>query len=224
MEKKLVLAITIAVLGFSGCGEGATVQEPCDPGTREENGLCVADEKLVCGKGTAEKDGECVPVAPMTMDEKDMQCALKYGFQTCYTDKDGDGVGITKISVSLHCKGTCALWGMATRRGDCDDKDANSYPGSYEQCDGKDNDCDGKVDEGCTGSPCTLDSECQDGICSALGYTSDWKPAGACLKMCRSTTKLCPPLSTCAQTWDDDRGDAYDKWSCVPTTLTLLPN
>jgi hypothetical protein len=32
---------------------------------------------------------------------------------------------------------------------DCDDRDATVYPGAYEECDGKDNDCDPQVDEGC---------------------------------------------------------------------------
>jgi hypothetical protein len=35
---------------------------------------------------------------------------------------------------------------------DCDDDDADNYPGNTEICDGQDNDCDGAVDEGC--EPC----------------------------------------------------------------------
>lgn len=33
--------------------------------------------------------------------------------------------------------------------GDCDDNDATVYPGQFEFCDGRDNNCDGHVDEGC---------------------------------------------------------------------------
>ncbi|NNE25552.1 MAG: hypothetical protein HKN09_01795 [Saprospiraceae bacterium] len=33
---------------------------------------------------------------------------------------------------------------------DCDDNDANNYPGNTEVCDGQDNDCDGLTDEGLT--------------------------------------------------------------------------
>ena len=32
---------------------------------------------------------------------------------------------------------------------DCDDASAAVFPGASETCDGKDNDCDGEVDEGC---------------------------------------------------------------------------
>src|SRR3990167_128149 len=44
-------------------------------------------------------------------------------------DTDGDGVN------------TCA--------GDCNDDDPAIYPGAAEGCDGRDNNCDGQVDEGC---------------------------------------------------------------------------
>ncbi|MCP3977973.1 MAG: hypothetical protein GY716_01400 [bacterium] len=37
--------------------------------------------------------------------------------------------------------------GVATCDGDCDDTDAEVYPGNTDLCDGKDNDCDGLVDE-----------------------------------------------------------------------------
>ena len=39
--------------------------------------------------------------------------------------------------------------GFTLVEGDCDDTNASIYPGAYEECDGKDNDCDGEIDEGC---------------------------------------------------------------------------
>jgi hypothetical protein len=38
--------------------------------------------------------------------------------------------------------------GYSTTQGDCNDADASIYPGAAEQCDGKDNDCDGQIDDG----------------------------------------------------------------------------
>jgi hypothetical protein len=38
--------------------------------------------------------------------------------------------------------------GFTPDSGDCDDTDANTYPGATEILDGKDNDCDGEIDEG----------------------------------------------------------------------------
>lgn len=226
MRNTMVCALFSIVLASCGGEDGLP---PCYSGYHDEGGVCV--ENLACGEDTHEKDGKCVPddtltcgkdtkrvgnqCVPLSMDEQDMACAMAKGFQTCYTDKDGDGWGISEISVSLHCKGTCGLWGMASQRGDCDDKDVGAYPRAYEQCDKKDNDCDGEVDEGCSGYACALDSECAlDLQCSALGYTSDWKPAGKCLVSCRSTTKHCPPLFTCTLT-----DFVNSRWSCVPFNI-----
>ena len=39
--------------------------------------------------------------------------------------------------------------GVSIAEGDCDDSDPSIKPGAVEICDGKDNDCDGQVDEGC---------------------------------------------------------------------------
>ncbi len=60
---------------------------------------------------------------------------------TWYADGDGDGYGDAAMAVE-DC---IAPSGTTSDSSDCDDGDADAYPGAPELCDGLDNDCDGVV-------------------------------------------------------------------------------
>ena len=63
---------------------------------------------------------------------------------TWYADSDGDGFGAADYSAQ-HCD---APSGYVSDDTDCDDGDADTWPGASEVCDDEDDDCDGSVDEG----------------------------------------------------------------------------
>ncbi len=63
---------------------------------------------------------------------------------TWYADADGDGYGDAEVSVE-SCDGPAD---HVPNANDCDDADAAVYPSAPEVCDGIDNNCDGRVDEG----------------------------------------------------------------------------
>lgn len=68
---------------------------------------------------------------------------------TLYVDADGDGYDGGTLSV---CYGAAppAGYALSSKGGDCNDNDKTIYAGAPELCDGKDNDCNGSVDEGCS--------------------------------------------------------------------------
>ncbi len=66
-----------------------------------------------------------------------------YDLLTWYQDSDGDGFGNASVSQEANSQPT----GYVSDNTDCDDTEANAYPGNTEVCDGIDNDCDGLVDD-----------------------------------------------------------------------------
>jgi len=80
-----------------------------------------------------DSDNTVYPGAPELCDGKDNDCDGQTD-EGLSTDSDGDG---------HYTPGSCL-----TPNDDCDDSDNTVYPGAPELCDGKDNDCDGQIDEG----------------------------------------------------------------------------
>ncbi len=63
---------------------------------------------------------------------------------TWYADADGDGFG---DAVGTPVQACAAPEGHVANGTDCDDTDADTFPGATEYCDGADDDCDAAIDE-----------------------------------------------------------------------------
>lgn len=94
---------------------------------------------------------------------------------TYYLDSDGDGFGDSASAVTA-CEppsGDHILTG-----GDCDDSNADIYPGATELCDGLDNNCSGTIDDG--SNMCGADQSCQDGGCCDESYLGGPNGGNSC--------------------------------------------
>ncbi len=92
-----------------------------------------ADQPEVCGNGL---DDDC------TGSQNDLNAL---GCTDFYTDTDSDGWGTAPKKCLCFSEGATT----AGKVGDCDDNDKTKNPGLTELCNGKDDDCDFDVDEGC---------------------------------------------------------------------------
>ncbi|MBK9491794.1 MAG: putative metal-binding motif-containing protein [Haliscomenobacter sp.] len=126
-------------LDGDGYGEAVAFIDACAPSglyTATVAGDCIAN------------DADINPGATEICDGKDNDCngQIDEGVSTrYYYDFDGDGYGEAVAFIDA-----CAPSGLytATVAGDCIADDADINPGATEICDGKDNDCNGQIDEG----------------------------------------------------------------------------
>ncbi|MDP2307139.1 MAG: putative metal-binding motif-containing protein, partial [Pseudomonadota bacterium] len=151
---RLPLSLSLALL-FAACDGSNTTPDDKDKDPDDTGEVVGGDED---GDGFRPSEGDCddnnsevYPTAEEACNGLDDNCdgAVDEGVDgTFYQDFDGDGFGDESVSV-VAC---VAPSGYVESGTDCDDSEPDSYPGGVEVCDEIDNNCDGAVDEGVTGS------------------------------------------------------------------------
>ncbi len=125
----------------SGCGDKDSIIDDDTGSTVQDADGDGFDTDSDCD----DQDAQVFPGAEEVCDEKDNDCDGEVDEDvstTWYPDLDGDGWGDEDEAI-VGCDQPS---GTVAEPGDCDDGDAESYPGADERCDGLDNDCDGEVD------------------------------------------------------------------------------
>mgnify|MGYP001583591971 FL=1 len=126
------------------CTSGQTIS--CYTGATETKGvgICKAGIQTCTNGQWGACVGEVLPTAEICGDGKDNNCdgQVDEGCAVC-EDKDGDGYYAYN---PISCP----------QGNDCNDNDPTIYPGAKEICDGKDNNCDGQIDETCLGNQCGI--------------------------------------------------------------------
>jgi len=157
------IAVWAVVVGLAmGCG-GDKGAEDCEESEKiatyideDGDGFGLADsiEQTCTAAGRATASGDCddteplaFPGNPEVCDDVDNDCNSEVddgmGLETLFADNDADGFGNAADSIE-SCMSPS---GYVTDDTDCDDTNADAYPGGVEVCDGADNDCNSLTDD-----------------------------------------------------------------------------
>ncbi|MFH1467174.1 MAG: MopE-related protein, partial [Pseudomonadota bacterium] len=147
---------------------------------RDEDGWGDAsppEPRVTPGTDCDDGDAALRPDAPEDCDGVDQDCdglVDDGAFATVFPDADGDGYGDAAAGLEVCMPPS----GWLLVGDDCDDTDPEVHPGATEWCDGRDNDCDGLVDDAVTWIHVFPDAD-GDGWGETAGLTSDcWARPG----------------------------------------------
>ena len=141
--KKLSILAFLAI----GCTETdkATEPEDVDTGTIEQD-VDADSDGFTSEEDCNDSDATINPSAPELCDGVDNDCDGDIDEDVTgswYQDLDGDGFGNPDV-IEEACSSPD---GYVAFGSDCDDTDAEAWPGNTEVCDEVDNDCDDEIDE-----------------------------------------------------------------------------
>ncbi len=128
-----------------------------------------------------------------------------------WPDRDNDGYGDASATPIQRCG---EAPGLVSRGGDCNDADARVHPGAPELCNGRDDDCDGAVDEDAAESGRACLDPVKKGACQS-GLTACSDGAVVCVQ-----SATFPRAERCSGLDDDCNGLVDDQPGCGgPTNL-----
>jgi hypothetical protein len=180
-----------------GCATGITYYTDFDHdghGTKNFSTMesCAKPEGFADNFDDCDDNDEKVhPGAPERCNMRDDNCDGQIddgltGSVLVYPDKDGDGYG-TAAGGSVMVSGCAAMPGYVPIPGDCSDSDPAIYPMATEICNGRDDNCDGRIDEG-------VRPICGVGACRRYARTcmsSDCSPGLPMPEVCNSLDDDC---------------------------------
>ena len=137
------ILIAVALWGCKDKSAGDTGPVDSDVVVEEDGD---SDGYLVSDGDCNDSDASVYPGGIEICDGIDNNCdgAVDEGVTTTYfADEDADGFGDSSGEIEACDQPS----GYVSIPNDCDDSDADSYPGAAERCDGVDNDCDKEIDE-----------------------------------------------------------------------------
>ncbi|MFN3202556.1 MAG: MopE-related protein [Bradymonadia bacterium] len=178
-------AIGLSGLWLSSCSllidvEGCRSDDQCPAGQRCVAEACVPGPQLPDARVDADlapDAGEDAGGPDLDLADAAVDAALPDASTDCI-DEDGDDFG-------RNCPAGP----------DCDDTNADRFPGAEEQCDGADDDCDGRIDEGAL-TGCYAGPEGTAGVGLCVEGLSDCG-GGLCLEQVTPATASTPDAPPC---------------------------